>query len=177
MVTLDADGVANAAPYSFFNLVSADPPLVAISFSAAPDRDGKDTLANIRATGEMVVHLVSEELAPAMNLTATNAPRGVNEVELAGLRTAASVAVRPPRIAAAPAALECRLFQIVETGGSSTIVLARILRAHIRSSAFEDESRLLIDPAKLQLIGRMHGGGGYCTTRDLFTLTRRSWPL
>ncbi len=177
VVTLDALGTPNAAPYSFFNLLSTDPPLAAISFSAAPDRDGKDSFANLRETNELVIHLVSEELAPAMNLTATDAPRGVNELELAGLRTVPSEAVKPPRIAAAPVALESRLFQIIETGGSSTIALVRIVRAHVRSSVFTDEARLLVDPAQMQLIGRMNGGGGYCTTRDTFTLTRKTWPL
>ena len=148
---------------------------MAICFSAAPDRDGKDSLANIRATGELVVNLVSEDLAEAMNATAMDAPRGVDEAEIAGLETTPSVNVKPPRIARSPAAFECRLVQEIATGGSSTIVLARIVRAHVLREAFEDRARLHIDAAKLALIGRMNGGGGYCTTRDTFILERTRW--
>ena len=177
ITTIDADGVANAAPFSFFNLVSANPPLAAIGFSGASDRQSKDTLVNIRATGELVINLVSEELAQAMNITATAAPRGTDELALAGLARAASVQVKPPRIAASPASFECRTFQIIEPGGDSTILLAQVVHVHVRSDAFENEARLHIDPAMLKLVGRMHGGGGYCTTRDVFELERLSWPL
>ncbi len=177
ITTIDPDGVANAAPFSFFNLVSADPPLAAIGFSGASDRQSKDTLVNIRATGELVINLVSEELAQAMNITATPAPRGTDEIALAGLARAASVQVRPSRIAASPASFECRTFQFIEPGGGSTILLAQVVHVHVRSDAFENEARLHIDPAVLKLVGRMHGGGGYCTTRDLFELDRLSWPI
>jgi flavin reductase (DIM6/NTAB) family NADH-FMN oxidoreductase RutF len=80
-----------------------------------------------------------------------------------------------PRIAGSPVALECRLFEVIEPGGTGTIVLAMIVYAHVRASAFEDLQRLHIDPAQMRLIGRMHGGGGYCTTRDVFTIDRKSW--
>lgn len=177
VVSKDAAGELNAAPFSFFNVLSSDPPLVAISFSAAPDRLGKDTLANIRARKEFVVNMVPEELAEAMNITATNAPRGTDETRLAGLDLAPSKMVDIPRIAGSPIALECRLFETIEPGGSTTIVLGRVVYLHVRTSAFEDIERLHIDPAQLRLIGRMHGGGGYCTTRDIFTIERKSWPL
>ncbi len=177
VVTKDQAGALNAAPYSFFNILSSDPPLIAIAFSAAPDREGKDSLHHIRARGEFVVNLVPEELAEAMNVTASNAPRGVDETALAGLTLASSVVVDVPRIAGSPVGLECRLFQEIQTGGSTTIVLGRVVYLHVRTSAFEDVERLHIDPAQLRLIGRMHGGGGYCTTRDLFNIDRKSWPL
>ncbi len=177
ITTVDLQGVVNAAPYSFFNLVSSDPPLAAIGFSGASDRDAKDTLANIRATGELVINLVSEELAEAMNITATNAPRGMDELALAGLETAASVLVKPPRIAAAPVSMECRTFQLIEPGGNGTVLLASVLQVHVRSDAFLNEARLHVDSDVLRLVGRMHGGGGYCTTRDLFEMERPAWPL
>jgi flavin reductase (DIM6/NTAB) family NADH-FMN oxidoreductase RutF len=177
VVSKDAEGRINAAPYSFFNIVSSDPPIVAISFSAAPDREGKDSLANIRAHQDFVINMVPEELAEAMNTTATNAPRGTDETELAHLELIASTLIDVPRIAASPVAFECRLWQVIDTGGSSTIVLAKIVYAHVRKSAFENLARLHIDPAKMRLIGRMHGGGGYCTTRDIFNIDRKSWPL
>lgn len=176
VLTQSADGRRNAAPFSFFNLLSTDPPLVAIAFSPTSDRNGKDTLANIRSTGELVVNMVSEELASAMNVTAIDAPRGIDETELAGLELVASVAVKPPRIARSPAALECILDREIDTGHGTTIVLARVLQAHVARSVFEDRSRLHVDSARLALIGRMTGGeGGYCRTRDTFSLTRPKW--
>jgi flavin reductase (DIM6/NTAB) family NADH-FMN oxidoreductase RutF len=177
VVSRDAEGLLNAAPFSFFNILSADPPLVAIGFSAAADREGKDTLTNIRAQGEFVVNLVPEELAQAMNITATNAPRGVDETRLAGLELTKCEVVNVPRIVGSPVGLECKLFQVIETGGTGTIVLARIVYAHVRESAFVNREKLYVDPAQLRLIGRMHGSGGYCTTRDTFTIDRLSWPL
>jgi flavin reductase (DIM6/NTAB) family NADH-FMN oxidoreductase RutF len=177
VVSRDNEGVVNAAPFSFFNIVSSDPPLVAISFTKAPDRDGKDSLANIRAREEFVVNMVPEELAAAMNVTATNAPRGTDETRLAGLELTKCEVVDVPRIKRSPVALECRLFQVIEPGGTSTIVLGRVVYVHVRATAFENLERLHIDPAQLKLIGRMHGGGGYCTTRDTFTIERLTWPL
>ncbi len=176
VLTQSAEGKRNAAPYSFFNLLSTNPPLAAIGFSAATDRNGKDTLANIRATGELVIHMVSEDLAEAMNTTAIDAPRGIDETQLAGLELVPSTAVAPPRIARAKAALECRLHQDIDLGTGNTIVLVRVLHAHVATDAFEDLGRLHLDTEKLALIGRMTGGeGGYCTTRDTFSLERPKW--
>jgi flavin reductase (DIM6/NTAB) family NADH-FMN oxidoreductase RutF len=175
IVSRDGEGRVNAAPFSFFNILSSDPPLVAIGFSAAPDREGKDTLSNIRARGEFVINLVPEELAEAMNVTATNAPRGMDETRLAGLEMAGCSVVDVPRIGGSPVALECRLWQEIDPGGASTIVLARIVYAHVRATAFEDLARLHVDTAQMRLVGRMAGGGGYCTTRDVFTIERKSW--
>jgi flavin reductase (DIM6/NTAB) family NADH-FMN oxidoreductase RutF len=176
VVSRAEDGSINAAPFSFFNMVCGDPPMLTVSFSPAPERDGKDTLAHIRAKREFVVNLVSEELAEAMNITATNAPRGTDETTLAGLELTPSEVVDVPRIAASPVALECRLFQIIEPG-KNAIVMGSIVYAHVISEAFENQEKLYIDPHKLRLIGRMHGAGGYCTTRDIFTIQRKSWPL
>jgi flavin reductase (DIM6/NTAB) family NADH-FMN oxidoreductase RutF len=177
VVSRDTGGTVNAAPFSFFNIVSSDPPIVAISFSNAPDRDSKDTLANINARHEFVINMVPEELAEAMNTTAANAPRGVDETQLTGLTLAPSTVVDIPRIEASPVALECKLIQTQNFGGASTICLGRIVFIHIRTSAFENLSRLHIDPAQLRLIGRMAGAGGYTTTRDTFNIERKTWPL
>lgn len=177
IVSRDDNGAINAAPYSFFNILGSDPPVIAVSFASAPDRDMKDSLHNIRHQGHFVVNLVPEELAEAMNVTATNAPRGLSETNLAGLALLPGEVVNVPRIAGSPVALECEFLQSINLGGSSTIMLAKIVYAHVRTSAFEDEERLHIDPSKMRLIGRMHGGGGYCTTRDLFTIERKPWPL
>lgn len=175
ITTEDTEGRINAAPYSFFNVLSSNPPLMAIGFSGAPDRDGKDSLANIRATGQLVVNLVSEELAQAMNITATDAPRGVDELELADLATAPSTQVTPPRIAASPVSFECETFQIIELEGPGTILLAKVLAAHIRKDIFTDESRLHVDAQRMHLVGRLHSPNGYCTTRDTFEIDRIPW--
>jgi len=116
-------------------------------------------------------------LAQAMNITATNAPRGVDETRLAGLELVKSEVVDVPRIAGSPVGLECKLFQVIETGGTGTIVLGKIVYMHVRESAFANREKLYVDPAQLRLIARMHGAGGYCTTRDTFTIDRLSWPL
>jgi len=173
----DAAGVLNAAPFSYFNVLSSDPPIVGIGIGAQPDREVKDTLANIRARGEFVVNLVPEELGEAMNITATNAPPEVDETQLAGLELAASEIMDVPRIAGSPVAMECKVFQLVETGGTGTIVLGKIVRLHVRSSVFKDLEKLYVDPAQMRLIARMHGAGAYCTTRATFTMERKNWPL
>jgi flavin reductase (DIM6/NTAB) family NADH-FMN oxidoreductase RutF len=177
ITSLDVEGSVNAAPFSFFNVVCSDPPLFAVGFSGASDRNGKDTLANIRATGELVVNMVSEELADAMNITAIDAPRGVDELALTGLATVPSAHVKAPRIAASPVSYECTLFQIIDTGTASSVLLARVLGAHVRHDAFANEARLYINPANMRLVGRMHGAGGYCTTRDEFEIPRISWAV
>jgi flavin reductase (DIM6/NTAB) family NADH-FMN oxidoreductase RutF len=150
---------------------------VVIGIGAQPDREVKDTLANIRAREEFVVNLVPEELAEAMNITATNAPPGVDETQLAGLELAPSDIVDVPRIAGSPVAMECKVFQLVETGGTGVIVIARIVRLQVRSSVFKDLEKLYVDPAQMRLIARMHGAGAYCTTRETFVMDRKSWPL
>ena len=177
IVSKDDGGVVNAAPYSFFNILGSDPPVIAVCFAKAADRDMKDSLHNIRHHREFVVNLVPEELAEAMNITATNAPRGLSETNLAGLELSPGEVVDVPRIADSPVALECQFLETISLGASSTILLAKIVYVHVRTSAFEDVERLHIDPSKMRLIGRMHGGGGYCTTRDLFTIERKSWPI
>jgi flavin reductase (DIM6/NTAB) family NADH-FMN oxidoreductase RutF len=173
----DTNGVLNAAPFSYFNVLSSDPPIVGIGIGAQPDREVKDTLANIRARGEFVVNLVPEELGDAMNVTATNAPPEVDETEIAGLELAASEVVDVPRIAGSPVAMECKVFQLVDTGGTGTIVLAKVVRLHVRTSVFSDVEKLYVDPAQMRLIARMHGASGYCTTSDVFDIVRKSWPI
>lgn len=173
----DSEGAINVAPFSFFNMLASDPPVVGIGFSAAPDREGKDTYQNIRARGEFVVNMVPEELAEAMNLTATNVPRGMSEAEIAKLELAPSATVDVPRLAHSPAALECRLLEFRQYGGSGVICLAQIHFVHIVTEAISNPERFHFDPSKLRLIGRMHSPNGYTRTRDTFDIVRRAWPL
>lgn len=176
LVTRDAEGRVNAAPYSFFNVFSNDPVVVGIGVGARGmgGEEGpelKDTMANIRATGEFALCLVSEETAAAMNVTGADYPPGVDEVAMAGLTTAPSTKIGTPRIAESPVALECRLWQTVPIG-SHNLVLGEVLAVHIRDDCMLDPARLYVDTPRLGLVGRMHGAGWYARTTDLFDMPR-----
>jgi len=154
-------------------MVSADPPLVVIGLMRQPDGTHKDTSANILETGEFVVNLVCHADAEAMNATCIDAPPEFDEIARAGLSTAASTVIAPPRIATAPVCMECRLYHQVEAG-LSTIVLGEVLQFHIQDR-FIDAKRLHIDAVSMDLVARMHGAGWYTRSTDLFQLERPSW--
>jgi len=171
VVSQDAKGIVNAAPFSFFNAFSGDPPVVGIGIGSRKPGQAKDSRANIRETGQFVVNLVSEATADAMNVTGIEFDPGINEIEQAGLTALPSSHVKPPRIAESPVAMECELLQIVELGESG-LVLGRVLAMHVRDDAVMDASKYSIDTPKLKLVGRMHGSGWYVRTSDLFELPR-----
>lgn len=173
IVSRSTDGILNAAPYSFFNCFGGDPPTVAIGF--LPQDPIKDTPKNILDTGEFVVHLVSEQLGEAMNLTCIDAPPEVNEIELAGLETVASIQVGPPRLAAAVAAFECRLAHHIWTGPKQLLVVGSVVEAHFRRDIIDDGDRPRLDTPAMHLIGRMHGRGVYARTTDLYEMDRPQW--
>ena len=174
VVTQDAAGRVNAAPYSFFNALSGAPPLVALGIGGRDDGRPKDTAANIRATGQFVVNLVSEAMVPAMVVTAADFETGVDELIQGGLTPAASVRVAPPRIAESPVAFECEHFQTIALPGERDLVLGRIVTMHIDDAAMLDVARRYVDTPKLNLVGRMHGGGWYARTGDRFEVKRVS---
>ncbi len=179
ITTQDLDGSVNAAPFSFFNAVSGDPPVVAIGIGGRAPGDVKDTGGNIRRTGQFVVNMVSDALAEKMNITAIDFDKSVNELTEAGLTTAASAKVRPPRIAESPVSFECERLVIVEVGVDRAVVLGRVVAIHIKDEYVLDPARCYVDTPKLDLIGRMHGGGWYSRTRDRFELPRipvGDWP-
>ncbi|MGH7042398.1 MAG: flavin reductase family protein [Acetobacteraceae bacterium] len=179
VTTQDIDGSVNAAPFSFFNAVSGNPPVVAIGIGGRAPGDAKDTGGNIRRTGEFVVNLVSDALAKQMNITAIDFDKNVNELAEAGLTTVPSVKVRPPRIGESPVALECERLVIVDVGVDRSVVLGRVVAIHIQDDFVLDPARCYVDTQKLDLIGRMHGGGWYARTRDSFDLPRipvTDWP-
>ena len=170
VTSLGPDGTVNAAPFSFFNLLGSSPPVVALGIG---DRDAdtpKDSRANIERTGEFVVNLVSEPLAEAMNICAVDFPIGVSELDKAHLTTLPSVQVSVPRLAESPVHLECRLHTLVPIG-DNRIVLAEVVFLHLRDE-FLDQESLRVHTEALGLIGRMHGGGWYARTTDLFDLPR-----
>ncbi|HKU09234.1 MAG TPA: flavin reductase family protein [Bradyrhizobium sp.] len=174
VTTLSEDGIVNAAPYSFFNALGHEPPTLALGLLAGKGRF-KDTATNILATGEFVVNLVSEGNAEAMNVTCIDAPPEIDELALAGLTPAPSHAVRPPRIAESPVSFECRVLTSLVTGPRQTIVIGRIVCAHVDDAYVEDKERCYIDTQGLRLIGRMHGSGWYARSSDLFQMDRPSW--
>ena len=172
VTTQDVDGSINAAPFSFFNAVSGNPPVVAIGIGGRAPGDVKDTGGNIRRTGQFVVNLVSNLLARQMNVTAIDFGKEVNELEQAGLTTAPSATVRPPRIAESPVSLECERLVIVEVGIDRAVVLGKVLAIHIKDEFVLDAERCYVDTPKLELIGRMHGAGWYARTTDRFEMPR-----
>ena len=174
VVTLDREGTVNAAPFSFFNVMGSAPPTVALGILADPERGFKDTARNILDTEEFVVNLVPERLVGAMNVTAVDAPRGVDELALADLATSPSSRVRPPRIAESPVNFECVLLSSVQTGPAQLVVIGRVLVVHIDDDYLLDVERAYVDTPKLDLVARSYGSG-YVRSRDTFNLERPKW--
>lgn len=168
ITSMDDKGRLNAAPFSAFNYFGTEPPIVGIGVQNRPEGEHvpKDTAHNIRRTGEFVVNVVTEDIAQQMNICATDFPPEINELELAGLTTAPSEAVKVPRIAEARAALECREYATVEIG-RSRIVLGRVVSVYV-DDRFVDPAGPYIKAEELHAIGRMNGLGGYVRTRDAF---------
>ena len=173
VTTLGPGGEVNAAPFSFFNLLGSSPPVVALGIGDRAASTAKDTRANIERTGEFVVNLVSESLVEAMNLCAIDFPAGVSELDAAALTALPSVHITTPRLAESPVHLECRLHSLVPIGDNQ-IVLAEVVFLHIHDE-FLDQESLRVRTEALSLIGRMHGGGWYARTTDLFDLPRISY--
>lgn len=165
--TRDAEGRINAAPYSYFNLMGTDPPVVALGPQYRQDfvGDGRDILRNIRTRGGFVINIVNEALAQQMDQTAQAYPAQVDELEAAGLKTVPAERLDAPRIAGAPACLECREHQTTFVG-NTCIVLGEVLHLYIRDDLVESE-RFHVKLEALRAVGRM-GGGRYARTRDLF---------
>lgn len=170
--TVDAAGVTNLAPFSFFAAVCARPPT--LMFCPANDRFGqpKDTLRNVEATGEFVVNIVNEALAGPMNDTAASLPHGESEFTRFGIAQAPSVMVRPPRVAAAPVAFECRLDRIVRFGEgpiAGNAVFGTIVRMHVDDTVLGADGQ--VDVARLAPLARL-GGDAYAGLGELFRLPR-----
>lgn len=171
VTTVDRDGRVNAAPYSFFNCLSADPAILALGVEFRPDTRQKDTGRNVRDTQAFTVNIVPAHLADAMNVTATAFESGVDELAMAGLTARPGVKVPCPAIAESPAAFECRHHITLAIGSTREIILGEVLYAHLRADIVDDAMH--VDPAGLDAIGRM-GGHGYATTRDRFDLPTMS---
>jgi flavin reductase (DIM6/NTAB) family NADH-FMN oxidoreductase RutF len=160
----------NAAPFSFFNLLGAEPPILGFCPGDRDDGTPKDTARNIRASHQFVVNLVDEAIAEAMNKCAASLPFGESELEHAGLTTSASSVVKPPRIAESPASLECEEWGTLQIG-ENRLIIGLIKRIHVRDELVDVE-HLRIHSDRLQVIGRMASPHWYCRTRDRFEMIR-----
>lgn len=172
VTSVSAQGVRNAAPFSFFNMVGDDPPLLALGIMHRPDGRLKDTTANILATGEFTVNLVSEEDAQRMNRCSADAPPEVDELAYAGIDTAPASLIRAPLIASAPASFECRRHMVIETGPRQTLILGEVLAAHVADRFILDAASHHIDTPAMKLIGRTHGRGWYVRNGETLQMDR-----
>ena len=172
--TVDAAGEPNLAPFSFFTAAGANPPHVLFCpMIRATDGQPKDTLRNVRASGEFVVNIVTETLAAQMNITSTEFPAEVNEFAAAGLTPIPSIVVRPPRVAESPIHYECRLTQIIDLGqeaGAASVVIGQVVHLHVDDALLIGGDK--IDIAQLQPIGRLAGNSYSRVAPAMFDLVR-----
>jgi len=175
----DAQGTVNLAPYSFFNAVAYHPPQVMYASTGNHAQGGlKDSISNIRATGEFVVNLATWPLREKLNLTSAPAPHGVDEFEVAGLTPAASELVAPPRVADSPVNMECRLVKVVELltddpADPNLAVFGHVVAVHIADEVIVDGR---VDIERLQPISRL-GYKDYGRVADVFSMERPGWPI
>jgi flavin reductase (DIM6/NTAB) family NADH-FMN oxidoreductase RutF len=170
--TVSAKGITNLAPFSFFQVICDDPPTLMVNVGLRSPGQMKDTVANVRETGELVIHLVSREQAQQMNETSATLPHDHSEIDASHIATVPSVLVKPPRVAAAAVAFECTLAEIKPYPADNPrqfLIFARVLLGHIDDAVMTDDRH--VDPAKLDLVGRL-SGSWYATTRDRFALKR-----
>lgn len=168
----DAQGRDNLAPYSFFNMVAYKPPQVVFATtSAKADRSGaKDTLANVRETGAFCVNVTSWDLREAMNATSASLPAGADEFAHAGLAREECRAVACARVAGAPAALECRLTQVVRLAGEANwAAFGEVVGVHLRPDILRDG---IVDVTRYAPLGRLGYRGDYVAVRDTFEMAR-----
>lgn len=163
--TVAADGVRNVAPHSYFNLVATDPPHVAVSSIGV-----KDTLRNVRASGEFVVNVVTQRVVESMNATAADLPPGEDEFTFFDVAATPSATVAPPRVADAVAHLECRAVQEVEVGNGHVIV-GEVVHVHVAPDVWRDGR---VDPELLDPVCRL-SGSAYAGLGEVFKLPRPTW--
>lgn len=182
ITSVDEAGRVNLAPYSFFNGVAGDPPVVMFAPGGrkadGPPDGAKDSLANVERTKEFVCNVVTWDLRAAMNQTSAPAPAGVNEAEAAGLEMIPSTLVAPPRVKASPIHMECTYLQTVDLPSDdptarNAVVFGQVIGLHIDEAVLTDG---LVDMAKLKPIARL-GYMDYTRVDEVFAMSRPSWPL
>ena len=164
--TVSPEGQLNVAPFSYFNAITNQPPLLGLSINRRKGSP-KDTLRNIEQTGEFVVNTVDESLGARMVQTSGDWPEDVDEFALTGLTPVASDLIKPPRVGESPVSMECRLHRVIELG-SAFFVVGEIVRAHVKDDVLADGR---VDIGKLRPLGRL-GGDGYSVVRDVIHLPR-----
>ena len=172
VTTVDPAGRVNLAPFSFFNAFGANPPVVVFSPTNRRDGSKKDTLLNVEATGEFVVHAAVASLAEKINATSKELPPGESEVEYVSLHTTQSVKVRPPRLVEAPVAMECKVRQVIPIGSgaiAANLVIGEVVIMHVDDAVLDANGR--VDPRKLKTVARL-GQDYWCHTSDLFEQKR-----
>ena len=171
VTTVSSEGVVNAAPFSFFNAMGSEPPVVALGFEPKADGNVKDTPNNIMETAEFVVNIVDEPLAAQMNICSGPFPAEESEVEIAKLDTVPSFEVKAPRLSASPVSLECKLFQKIPLSSGGFIVIGEVLHFHVRDDIVQDMDPLRLDVNKLGAISRL-AGPDYARITDQFQIMR-----
>lgn len=177
----DSAGALNLAPFSYFTLCSSNPPYVVFSPThRGPGKPAKDTLHNVRETGDFVVNTVSEEFLEQMNATAADFPHGMDEFAISGLTPIPSERVKSPRVLEAHVQMECILHDVItlsDKPGGGSLVIGEVVVIHVDRTvlANPDDDLFKIDPLKLRAIGRM-GGPTYTRTLDLIDMQRPKWP-
>ncbi|MEL0107076.1 MAG: flavin reductase family protein [Rhodospirillaceae bacterium] len=160
----------NAAPFSMFNVVGTEPPMVMFCAGDQDDGTGKDTVQNIEANPEFVAHIVSEDIAEQMNICSADYPMGVNELEKAGLTEVPSVKVSVPRIKESPVHFECKFDQSLRLGSRHHMHIGEVVYIHLREDIVDME-KFYINIEKLKPVGRL-SGPRYAHINDIFTMTR-----
>jgi flavin reductase (DIM6/NTAB) family NADH-FMN oxidoreductase RutF len=166
--TRSENGVANCAPYSFFNAICEDPMLVILSFARRSDGKMKHSLANLLRTGGFVVNLVDEDVANGMHIASKEFDEDVSEFSEAGFTEAPCRDVAHPRIAEAPVSFECRLFKQVGVGPGRDLIIGEVVHIHARDGLIDPLTKRIADE-RYRPIGRLYASR-YCTTRQRFEL-------
>jgi flavin reductase (DIM6/NTAB) family NADH-FMN oxidoreductase RutF len=173
VTSIGPGGIVNAAPFSFFNVFSEEPPLVVLGLQSRPDGAIKDTPANIRETGAFVVNLVDEALADQMNICSVDFPPGESEIHAAGLDLLPGKSVPVPHIASAPVALECRHYLTLEVSRERRLCIGQVTCLHVRDGIV-DPGNLRVDIERYRPVARLYGNY-YARLGEIFQLVRQSY--
>ena len=173
VTTLGPTGIVNAAPFSFFNIFSEDPALCVLGLQAKPGGGLKDTSAHIRDRGVFVVNLVDEAIGQQMNQCAVDFPPEISEIDAAKFSLLPSEKIDVPRIAEAPASLECRHYQTLEVGALRRLVVGEIVHVHVRAGIWDPE-KMRVDMTKYRPLARLFGNY-YASLSEPFTHVRQSF--
>jgi flavin reductase (DIM6/NTAB) family NADH-FMN oxidoreductase RutF len=173
VTTVGPTGVVNAAPFSFFNIFSEEPALCVLGLQERPGGGLKDTSAHIRDRGAFVVNLVDEAIGEQMNQCAVDFPADISEIDAAKLSLLPSEKVAIPRIAEAPAALECRHYTTLEVSAKRRLAIGEILHVHVRKGLWDPE-KMRVDMSQYRPLARLYGNF-YASLGEPFTLVRQSY--